>query len=124
MRLATLLFCVSSIGFAGTWSGYLVDSGCWANRQTNVSSDATSASREMNADVRYCSPTDDTKKFAVVLRDWQRLKLDPAGNTRAYQLVRHTGKRHWYVVSVSGALSNKKTIKVGSISAALSGPRR
>jgi len=116
MRFATLLFCASTIGFAGNWSGYLVDSGCYASRQNNVSGDTTSVDRDMNMDLRYCSPTAETKKFAVVLTNWQRLKLDSAGNVKASQLVRHARKRSVFDVTVSGVL-NKKAIKVGSISA-------
>jgi len=101
MRLATLLFCISTVGLAANWSGYLVDSGCYASRQTNVSGDTTTVDRDMNMDIRYCSPTAETKKFAVVLTNWRGLKLDSAGNVRASQLVRHAVKRSLFDVTVA-----------------------
>jgi hypothetical protein len=104
------------MGFAGNWSGFLVDSGCWASRQTNVSQDAVSTDRNMTMDVRYCSPTADTKKFAVVQRDWRKFNLDRGGNVRASEIVRHAPKRSVFNVSVTGTL-NEKTIKVGALSA-------
>jgi hypothetical protein len=125
MRFALLLLGVSAVGFAGNWSGYLVDSSCYAARQSNYSADASTTDRDMNMDIRYCSPTADTKKFAVVLHDWRRMKLDPAGNVRAAQLVRrHGGRRSIIAVNVGGVLRNKKTISVGSISALSVKPRR
>jgi len=56
MRLAALLFCLSAAGFAGTWSGYLVDSKCWTSRQENVSLDTSTVSRDMRMDLYYCLP--------------------------------------------------------------------
>ena|SRR5215469_16890507 len=117
MRLASLLFCASTIGFAGNWSGYLVDSRCYAIEQTNVSEDTTAVSRDMNGEVRYCSPNARTKKFAVVLNDWTSLKFDSAGNARASGLVRQAHKGFVFEVWVGG-VRNKNTIKVGGISAA------
>jgi len=117
MRLAALLFCLSAAGFAGTWSGYLVDSKCWTSRQENVSLDTSTVSRDMRMDLYYCLPGYKTKSFAVVLDDWTALKLDPAGNERAVDLVRRAGKRSLIDVTVTGIL-DRKTIHSAFIPAA------
>jgi hypothetical protein len=123
MRLASLVFCLSTVGFAGTWSGYLVDSRCYADQQANVSEDATVASEDMKMDLGYCSPNTKTKKFAVVLNDWNSLKLDSAGNARAAGLVRQAHKGYGWEITVGG-LRHKNTIKVASLSArAIKKPR-
>jgi hypothetical protein len=123
MRLASLLFCVSSVGLAGTWSGYLVDSRCYANEQTNVSEDTSVVSRDMRMELGYCTPNAKTKRFAIVLNDWNTLKLDPAGNARASGLVRQAHKGSGFEVTVGG-VRNKNTIKVDCISAkAIKKPR-
>jgi hypothetical protein len=117
MRFAALLLFLSTAGFAGTWSGFLVDSRCWTSRQNNVTVESTTVARAMNADVRFCSPTHHTKRFAVVLYDWRKLRFDPTGNARAAQVVANAPERSSYDVIVQGLLSDKKTIKVGSLSA-------
>ena len=116
MRFIALLFCLCTVGFAETWSGYLVDSSCWRNRQENVSLDTSPVSRNMRMDLFYCLPTAKTKRFAVVLPDWSALLLDSAGNERAADLVRRAGKRPLIDVTVSG-VRNGKTILAASIPA-------
>jgi len=118
MRLASLLFCVSTVGFAGTWSGYLVDSRCWMSEQTNVSPDATTVNRDMNTPVSYCSANARTKKFAVVLDDWNALKFDSVGNELASGVAHRAQKGYVLEATVSG-VRNKKTINVTSISGKL-----
>jgi hypothetical protein len=102
MRLIVLLFCLCTAGFSATWSGYLVDSGCWRDRQENVSLDTSPVSRDMRMDLHYCLPTARTKRFAVVLPDWSALLLDSAGNERAADLVHRAGKRPLIDVTVRG----------------------
>jgi hypothetical protein len=113
MRLAILLFCVSAVGFAGNWSGYLVDSRCWASETFAVA--GPSVGRDMNMEIRYCSANARTKKFAVVLNDWGRLTLDSSGNRRACALVQQAHKGSVAIVNVRG-VRNKNSIKVESIS--------
>ena len=98
MRLAVFLLCIATVGFAGSWSGYLVDSHCWQSWETNTSSPATTADRDMQMDLRYCSPTAHTRAFTLVLDDWSSVKLDAAGNEKALGFVRN-GQLH---VTVSG----------------------
>ena len=112
MRLGTLvLFFVSTAGFAASWSGYLVDSRCWSNRETNVTLEAPNVNHDPGTAIRSCSPRAHTKRFAVVLNDQRRFKLDSAGNLRAYELMQHGKVSH---VTVSGVLK-KTTIHVSSI---------
>src|SRR5690242_18946112 len=115
MRLASLMFVVCTAGFSGTWSRFLVDSDCWTNRQNNVSADAATGSRDMMMDLRYCSPTAGTRKFAIVLSDCSGLKLDNNGNRSASQIVQSACDRCMFDVTASGNL-NKKTISVDAIS--------
>ena len=93
MRLLSLLIFLSTLGFAGTWSGYLVDSRCYASEQDNVSADTTTVSRDMNFGLQQCGATLKTKRFAIVLNDWSVLKLDAAGNEKAAAMVRNHSRR-------------------------------
>ena len=55
-RLATL-FCLSTaLGFAATWSGWLVDSKCYGSleRNKNPSDTLTYVDRDRGQEVRYC----------------------------------------------------------------------
>lgn len=117
IRLAALLFGASSFGFAGSWSGsgYLVDSNCFATAESNRNVNPTSVDRDMNAEIRECSPNSRTKNFAVVLPDWLSVRFDAAGNAKAGELVRQSTKRTEVQVAVTGD-RYKGTVKVGSLS--------
>jgi len=117
MRVASLLFSLSVAGFAGTWSGQLVDSRCYALVTTNVSLDAGYAGRDMVGELRTCLVNDRTKYFGVVLNDWSTFRFDGRGNAQASELVRLNHKRSAYHVTVGGAVNSKKhTIAVSSLS--------
>ncbi len=119
IRLAAL-FCWSAVlSIAGSWSGNLVDSKCYANEERNVNptDTLTSVDRDGNLEIRYCSPNKKTKSFALVQPDGQSFNLDMAGNAKAAELVRKTGKRSPFDVAISGELVGK-VIQVASISAA------
>jgi hypothetical protein len=115
MRVAILLFFLSTAGFARTWSGFLVDAHCWANLQSNMSENMVYGEQSMTFDVHDCSPTKHTKLFNFIPGTWKRLKLDCNGNLRAAQLVQRLHKEPVYEVNVSGVLTKKKTLKVASI---------
>jgi hypothetical protein len=113
MRFGAVLFVLfASSGFAASWSGYLVDSKCWDSRQSNVSIDSPTVSRDMREDVVYCSPTDDTRAYAVVLSDWSRLRFDGGGNTAALQFVLTHGEEKMQRVTVDGISGKHKSIQV------------
>ncbi len=119
IRFTALLFLASTFCFAGTWSGVLVDSGCFRSEANNVTKDATPARWDVNMAVRACTPSAKTKHFGVVLPDSQLLTFNAAGNASAARFVASAavekGKR--LPITVSGTL-NKKVIDVGSVSAA------
>jgi hypothetical protein len=117
MRSAALLFCLCTVGFANTWSGYLVDSKCWTSRQENVTWETSVVGRDMRMDLYYCLPTAKTRVFAVVLYDWSAVKLGSAGNELAADLVRRAGKKPLIDVTVTGVL-DRKTIQSAAIPAA------
>lgn len=112
------VFCLAStLSYAGSWTGALVDSNCYEIRERNVNptDTLTYVDRDTRALILYCSPNARTKTFAIVLREGPSFRLDPPGNTKAAQLVRNAGKRSLVIVAVAGEL-NKSTIKVDSIS--------
>ena len=117
MRLAALLFAVSTLGFAGNWSGYLVDAKCYHSELTNVSQDATSVSRDMGMALSQCLPKASTRKFAVVIYDWTSVKLDPYANEQAVQIVQHVPKHSLICVTVRGSRIEHHTVS-GSVTMA------
>lgn len=113
MRLLSLLIVLAPWGIAGTWSGYLVDSHCYAVEQSNVSADTTSVSRDMRLGLQQCSANAKTKRFAIVLNDWSVLKLDTAGNQSVAAIARHnTDRSTLYCVTVTG-VRHEDTIVAG-----------
>jgi hypothetical protein len=118
-RLAVLLFLSLALSFAGSWSGALVDSKCYDAEQRNVNptDTLTNVDRDGNLQIRYCSPSPKTKSFAVVQSDGPSLKLDSAGNAKATELVRKSGRKSQLNVAVTGEMSGN-AIKVDSIAIA------
>jgi hypothetical protein len=112
------LFLASTSGFAGTWSGSLVDSKCFAASERNVNpgDTMTAVDRDQNQEIRYCSPRSKTKSFAIVQSDGLSFTLDSAGNAKAADYVRTVGKKPRIAVAVTGELKDR-TIAVDSISA-------
>jgi hypothetical protein len=118
MRFTLLLLLASMPALAGTWSGFLVDSGCYAaeERNRNPADVLHSADSDMEYEIRYCSPTPKTRNFAVVGPEWNSMNLDSPGNTKAIDLIHRIVKRKTHVyVEVTGELK-KDTIAVDSIS--------
>jgi hypothetical protein len=95
--------------FAGNWTGYLVDSHCYASEERNVNptDTETSVDRDKDLEIRYCSPNKKTKAFAVVDDGWKELRLDPQGNAKAADLVRAASKKGPLTVTVSGQFAGK-----------------
>jgi hypothetical protein len=118
-RILAVLCLASTLSFAGTWTGLLVDSRCYAaaERNANPTDTLTSVDRDGYSEVRRCSPKPKTKSFAVVPPGGPSCKLDPEGNAKAAELVRMTGKKSLYRVTVTGEM-NKNAVKVDSIEAA------
>jgi hypothetical protein len=119
VRLTALLCLLSALSFAESWSGALVDSKCYATEERNVNptDTLTNVDRDGNLELRYCSPKPKTKSFAVVQADGTILSLDSAGNAKAAELVRTTGKRSLFFVALTGVRSSGG-IRVDSIAMA------
>jgi hypothetical protein len=116
MRIITLVLLSSALSFAGTWSGTLVDAGCWGYLKHK---DAASYSeRDRNLDARQCSPKAKTKSFAVLTPEGQALNLDAAGNAKASALAKEAHRKAPIKVVVNGESNKKNSIEVSSISAA------
>jgi len=114
------LLCLSStLSYAGTWSGTLVDSKCYANEERNVNptDTLTSVDRDQNQEIRYCAPSAKTRTFAVVQHDGLIFNLDSVGNAKAAELVRKVGKKSRFAIVIMGEVSGHE-IKVDSISMA------
>lgn len=115
-----VLCCLSSaLSYAETWSGTLVDSKCYANKERNVNppDTLTSVDRDQNQEIRYCAPSAKTKYFAVVRHDGLSFNLDSVGNAKAAELTRKISKKSRFLVVVTGEM-NGHTIKVDSFSEA------
>ena len=119
MQVVSLLCLSSALSFAGTVSGVLVDSKCYAAEERNVNPTDTEiyVDRDGNLEIRYCRPRAKTKCFAIVTPDDQSFELDSTGNAKAAELVRQSGKKSRYNVAAVGGI-NKHTIQVESISLA------
>ncbi len=118
MRVVAVLCLVSAMCFAGTWSGALVDAKCYASEERNVgpTDTETAVDRDKGWEIRFCSPRAKTKVFEFVRQDdGMSFKLDSAGNTKAADLVRNTGKKRHFGVDITGEISSD-TIKVDSMS--------
>jgi hypothetical protein len=102
---------------AGSWSGFLVDSRCYASEERSVNPNYTynHAYRDTTQEIRVCTPNAKTKSFSVVGHDGFGLRLDPVGNAKAAEIVQQSGKKHRFKVIVTGEKS-KNAIEVGSLS--------
>lgn len=112
-----VFLCLSPLCVAASWSGALVDSKCYSAEQRNVNptDTLTSVDRDTNLEISYCSPGKKTKYFAIVQSSGLTFRLNPAGNAKAAELVRTTGKKSRFEVTVTGAM-NKDVVTVDSIS--------
>jgi hypothetical protein len=116
--LAALLAWPAGVALARTWSGSLVDAKCYAAelRNVNPTDTLTNVDSDGSGEIRYCAPRAKTKSFALVQYDNRTLDLDAAGNAKAADLVRSTGKRSPFPVEVIGQSAGNE-LRVDSISA-------
>jgi hypothetical protein len=115
VRILSLFCLASGLGFAATWSGNLVDAGCYEALASNHNVSDSPVLQDVGAEVRYCSPKASTHKFAIVRSDDVAVRLDSTGNTRAAELVRQNAQKAPIYVVVSGEMRDHK-IAVNSIS--------
>ncbi|HTW64354.1 MAG TPA: hypothetical protein VME17_07045 [Bryobacteraceae bacterium] len=113
-RFLSLLGLAASLAVAGTWSGVLVDAGCFQSAEDNHNVSDSPVLQDVGFEIRLCHPKARTHAFALVQSDGEELALDSAGNTQAAQLTRQgTTKSLWYV-TVNGEV-RKGTIAVSSM---------
>jgi hypothetical protein len=117
-RFLSLFSLVSGLAVAGTWSGFLVDAGCFRSAEENHNVSDSPVLKDVGLEIRLCHPKAKTHAFAVARADGEALALDSAGNPQAAQLVRQGLKSPWYVTA-SGEI-RKRTIAVSSIAATAS----
>jgi hypothetical protein len=113
IRFSSLFSLASVLAVAGTWSGLLVDAGCFRSAEDNHNVSDSPVVKDMGLEVRLCHPKLKTHSFAIVQSDDQAVALDSAGNAQAAQLVRQGLKSPWYV-TVNGEMQ-KGIITVSSI---------
>ncbi len=103
--LAFLLTAAVACCSAQTWSGDLIDPGCFATEQHNVppTDTMTSVDQDVNAEIRYCTAKAKTKSFALILPDNTVLPFDAAGNAKAAGFVRTHRRKEPLRVTVTGA---------------------
>jgi hypothetical protein len=113
--LAILVCLAATPAFAQPWSGFLVNSNCYDTELRNTKAGSpTQANRDKDADVRFCAPNEKTRSFAIVDQDGTSFKLDAAGNEKAAEITRQSGKKEFLKVVVTGD-KNKGRIRVDSI---------
>ena len=78
MRFLPLFCLMSGLAFAETWSGTLVDAGCYQSAKNNRNAYAGSAVRDVGMDVRMCTPKAKTRSFAIMQPDSEDAALDAA----------------------------------------------
>ena len=111
------LSCLASVlGVAGTTSGWLVDSKCYASMLDNRND--AEVSWDGNLAIRYCTPDKKTKSFAVVRwDDGSHFEFNPAGNEKAAELPLSAEKKFVYRVNVTGE-TRRNTVEADAISIA------
>lgn len=117
VRLTLVALVSAGLSMAGTWSGSLVDAKCYESEERNVNptDTLTAVDRDVNMELRFCSPRTKTMLFTLVMPDGESFRLDAAGNAKATELVRKEGKTPRLRVAVMGE-AVKHTIQVESIS--------
>lgn len=93
----------------------MVNAKCYASEERNTNKYAGTADRDVSMEVRFCAPKAESKTFPIVLPDGESVKLDPAGNARAAELVRSAPKGSLLEVTVTGNRI-KDSINVDSLS--------
>ncbi len=116
VRIAVLFTLPLGLSFGRTWSGSLVDAKCYAAEERNVNPTDTETfvDRDQMYEIHYCVPKAKTKSFAVVQSDGQSVDLTPETAFKAANLVQKVGKKHRYLVVVTGELVGK-AVRVDSI---------
>ena len=100
MRLSVLLALFSSLAFAETWNGTLVDVMC---KNQNLASHTTK-----------CAVGCSKSGYGLVLADGKFVKFDEAGNAKALAALKATSKEKDLKAKVTGSLDGE-TVQVESV---------
>lgn len=108
--ICSLIPFILTPAFGQTWPGILVDAACYAREQRNTGPNNTGfdVNTDRNYEIRHCLPSAKTSSFSLVQPDGQSVKLNSAGNVKAAEITRNTGKRsRIYVVNVDSIAVNR-----------------
>ena len=100
-RFALLFSLASTLSFAESWSGALVDAKCYDTAQQNLSH-GHPGSTDTKRVLRTCSPNEKTTSF---------------GNEKAHKLVVKEGNKSPFIVNVTGD-KTQDSLTVSTISIA------
>jgi len=100
MRLSVLLALFSSLAFAETWNGTLVDVMC---KDQDLASHTTK-----------CAVGCSKSGYGLVLADGKFVKFDEAGNAKALAALKATSKEKDLKAKVTGSLDGE-TVQVESV---------
>lgn len=101
--LALILLASGAILAEENWTGYLVDYQCYQTAKGDLGRwNIYTSERDMDWDIRQCVPNENTQSFGLVRFDWNLYPLNSAGDTKAAEFVRDTGKQRMYVVNLVG----------------------
>jgi hypothetical protein len=113
-KLLALFSLAATLSFAEARSGFLVDAGCYERDEQNVTQKDPDVNHDRYFEVKQCAPKRKTMSFEVVQQNGEMFKLDSGGNQKAADLVRITGEKSPFKVTVNGERRNN-TVKVDSI---------
>ncbi len=101
IRKFAVLFCAAAgLGFAGTWSGTVVDVMCHG--------------KDLAGHTRECALSCAKSGYGLVTSDGQFYKFDESGNARALAALKKSSKDKDLKATVSGSMDGD-VIKVSSI---------
>ena len=69
IRFSSLFSLASVLAVAGTWSGLLVDAGCFRSAEDNHNVSDSPVLKDVGLEVRLCHPKLKTHSFAIVQSD-------------------------------------------------------
>ena len=111
LRFAFLSCVISTLCFAESLSGWLVNSKCFSSIERNRGDVPSYVNWDVNGAIRYCSPTKKTKSFAIVSQnDGLPFKFDAAGNEKAIDLGVNASRKFGYLVRVEGITRRKEGV--------------
>jgi hypothetical protein len=94
----------STLCFADTWTGRLIDATCTELDKSNI----------QTKDAGACAPQERTVAFAIQTSDGKIYKLDSSGNAKAAEFFKASKRKADIDVTIGGSISGQ-TLKVDSL---------